>query len=99
MLYRHAKKIKKLYDEINDNQTRDMKIVHAFGTELNKAKEDFEGRGWQRFVTDDCKVNKIITARRAMRIARMLTVKEAVEAGSIDKAYLKCREIDKARNR
>lgn len=90
MLYTNAKKIKKLYDEINDNQTRDMKIVHTFGTELNKAKEDFEGRGWEKFVTDTCEVD-LRTARRSMRIARILTVKEAVEEGSIDKAYLKCR--------
>ena len=93
MLDKHAKEITRLYDEINDNKPEDMKMVHAFGNELNKAKAVFEGQGWGKFVTDTCEVDPK-TARRSMRIARMLTVEKAVEEGSIYQAYLKCREID-----
>ena len=93
MLDKHAKEITRLYDEINDNKLEDMKIVHAFGNELNKAKAVFEGQGWGKFVTDTCEVDPK-TARRSMRIARMLTVEKAVEEGSINQAYFKCREID-----
>ena len=93
MLDKHAKEITRLYDEINDNKPEDMKMVHAFGHELNKAKAVFEGQGWGKFVTDTCEVD-LKTARRSMRIARMLTVEKAVEEGSIYQAYLKCREID-----
>ena len=93
MLDKHAKEITRLYDEINDNKPEDMKMVHAFGHELNKAKAVFEGQGWGKFVTDTCEVDPK-TARRSMRIARMLTVEKAVEEGSINQAYLKYREID-----
>ena len=97
MLDKHAKEITRLYDEINDNKPEDMKIVHAFGNELNKAKAVFEGPGWKKFVTDTCEVD-YKTATRSRRIARMLTVEKAVEEGSINKAYLKCREIDANNN-
>ncbi|MCY3681254.1 MAG: hypothetical protein OXH16_07645 [Gemmatimonadetes bacterium] len=93
MLDKHAKEITELYDEINDKKPEDMKIVHAFGTELNKVEAVFEGPGWKKFVTDTCEVD-YKTATRSRRIARMLTVEQAVEEGSINKAYLKCREID-----
>ena len=93
MLDKQAKEITRLYDEINDNKPEDMKMVHAFGRELNKAKVVFEGQGWGKFVTDTCEVD-IKKARRSMRIARMLTVEKAVEEGSINKAYLKCREME-----
>ena len=98
MLDKHAKEITRLYDEINDNKPEeDMKIVHAFGTELNKADAVFDGPSWKKFVTDTCEVD-YKTATRSRRIARMLTVEKAVEVGSINKAYLKCREIDANNN-
>ena len=97
MLDTYTQKIKKLYKRINNDQQQNMKLVHKFGTVLNKAREVARYGEWEDFVTDDCGINPIIPARRSMRIARMLTVEQAVEAGSIKAGYLKCREIDKGR--
>ena len=80
----HAKEIKKSSKAVSDNKS-DMAAVHALGTVLNTARDDFVGSGWSTYVSDTCGVDET-TGRRAMRIARMLTEVEAVELKSISKS-------------